>query len=104
MRRKAVVWQVLSGRLAEYVAAHACLPRPLADEIRALGIRNFSIYHHPGTGQLFAYQELHEPGGTGELAVAEHARWWDEQMRHLLASDAAGTPVEQELDEVFHQD
>lgn len=102
--RRAVVWQLLPGQAEEYEREHRAIPTPLAEEIRAQGLRNYSIYHHPGTDQLFAYFEVDASafpvGSDGE----EEKRWWDERMSRLLAANSDGTAVEYQLREVFHQD
>jgi len=102
--RRAVVWQLRPGSAAEYEREHLAIPTPLAEEISAQGIRNYSIYLHPDTDQLFAYFEFDAsaapPDGDGE----EGKRWWEERMSRLLAANPDGYAVEYQLREVFHQD
>lgn len=102
--RKAMVWQVRPGQSEEYEREHRSIPTPLAEEIRAQGIRNYSIYHHPETDQLFAYFEIDASAAPLLVDGEEEKRWWEERMSRLLAANPDGTAVEVQLREVFHQD
>lgn len=102
--RKAVVWKLKPGQAEEYEREHRSIPIPLAEEIRAQGIRNYSIYHLPETDQLFAYFEIDAASALLEFDEVEGRRWWDERMSRLFTVNPDGSAVEFPLREVFHQD
>lgn len=102
--RKAVVWQLRTGAAEEYEREHRAIPTPLAEEIRAQGIRNYSIFHHTETDQLFAYFEIDSSAMPSDFDEVEGRRWWEERMSRLFTVNADGSAVEFPLREVFHQD
>ena len=58
MIRKAFVMSVLPDAHAEYERRRSPIWPELEDTLRAHGARNYSIFLHEATSQLFAYVEI----------------------------------------------
>ncbi|HEX7859841.1 MAG TPA: L-rhamnose mutarotase [Verrucomicrobiae bacterium] len=102
MMRKAFVMTVNAGAEEEYERRHRPIWPELEKTLLEHGVRNYSIFLHAETRQLFAYVEFESEGqweaisGTGVCQ-----RWW-KYMRELMPANADGSPVAVELREVFH--
>lgn len=102
MIRKAFVMSVNSGYEAEYARRH----QPIWPELEATllnhGVKNYSIFFHPETRQLFAFAEIEDEARWQAIArTAVCLRWWG-QMRELMPCNPDNSPKAVELDEVFH--
>ena len=90
------------GTEAEYERRHAPITRELADTLSALGVRNYSIFLHPATGQLFAYAEIESEERWNAIAATPACRQWWNYMRDLMPTERDGRPRAVDLREVFH--
>ncbi|MCX7846604.1 MAG: L-rhamnose mutarotase [bacterium] len=104
MIRKAFVMQVHPGHEAEYERRHNPIWPELAAVLRAHGVRNYSIFLHPETRQLFAYAEIESEERWQAIAQTPECQKWWAYMRDLMPTNPDNSPVARELKEVFHQD
>ncbi len=104
MIRKAFVMSVNPGHEAEYERRH----RPIWPELEAVlkqhGVRNYSIFLHPETRQLFAYAEIESEEQWAAIAQTPVCKKWWAHMKDLMPSNPDHSPVSQPLKEVFHID
>ncbi len=103
MIRKAFVMRVHPGREEEYVRRHNPIWPELEAEIRAHGVRNYSIFHDPETNQLYGYLEAESEEQLARMGTTEVARRWAEYMQDVMPGTAGG-PESHPLVEVFHLD
>jgi L-rhamnose mutarotase len=102
MIRKAFVMSVNPGCEAEYERRHSPIWPELEAVLRAHGVRQYSIFLHADTRQLFAYAEIEDEARWAAIAATEVCcRWWA-SMRELMPSNADASPVSVELREVFN--
>jgi L-rhamnose mutarotase len=64
-------------------------------------VRNYSIFLHAETRQLFAYAEIESEEQWAAIAETEICRRWWTSMRELMPTNADHSPVSTELREVF---
>jgi L-rhamnose mutarotase len=100
--RKAFKMSVHPLRHEEYARRHNPIWRELEDTLLAHGVRSYSIYLDPQTSELFAYAEIDSEERWRALASTEVCRRWWSHMQELMPSNADGSPVSQDLKEVFH--
>jgi L-rhamnose mutarotase len=104
MSRHAFLMKLKPGCEAEYKRRHEEIWPELAQELKAAGISDYSIFLDPRTLTLFAVQELRDVTRAADLP--KHPvmrRWWD-HMADLMTVNADNSPVCLPLDEVFHLD
>lgn len=104
MIRKAFVMSVHPGREQEYEHRHNPVAADLEAALRAHGVRNYSIFLHARTRQLFAYAEIESEQLWRAIAETPACRRWWSQMRAIMPSHADDSPVSEDLREVFHLD
>ena len=102
MIRKAFVLQLRPGAEDEYVHRHSPIWPELEQVLQQHGAHNYSIFLHPGTGQLFGYVELESAERWGAIAHTAVQRRWRAYMQDIIAADSDGTPQAVPLREVFH--
>ncbi len=102
MIRKAFVMSVNPGSEAEYARRHQPIWRELADVLTAHGVRNYSIFLHEETRQLFAYAEIEDEARWAAIAQTEVCRRWWRHMGDVMPANADHSPVSRGLREVFH--
>ena len=104
MEKVAFSMQLKPGVAAEYERRHAEIWPELLAALQAAGVRDYSIYHDPASGVLFAVQQR-LPGHTvAELpATAVVQRWWA-YMADLMEINPDNSPVVKPLACVFHMD
>jgi L-rhamnose mutarotase len=102
VERKAFKMRLRAGCEAEYRKRHDEIWPELARLLSEAGISDYSIFLDPGTLSLFAVQKL-APGHRSESLPDEPLmrRWWD-HMKDLMFTNPDGSPVCEELSEVFH--
>jgi L-rhamnose mutarotase len=100
--RKAFRMSVHPGREAEYERRHRPIWPELEAVLRAHGVRTYSIFLDPATGDLFAYAEIESEERWGAVASTEVCRRWWRHMRELMPSHDDGRPVAGDLREVFY--
>src|SRR3954465_5733139 len=104
MIRKAFVMQLHPGQEEEYRRRHAPIWPELQETLRAHGVRNYSIFLHPGTRQLFGYAEIESERQWAGIAETAVCRKWGASMRELMETNPDASPASRELAEVFHLD
>lgn len=104
MIRKAFVMSVLEGQEREYERRHRPIWRELEEALRAHGARNYSIFLHPQTRQLFGYVEIEDEARWAAVAQTEICRKWWAYMKEIMPSNPDNSPVSVELREVFHME
>lgn len=104
MIRKSFVMSVHAGSESEYARRHQPIWDELAAALTAHGVRNYSIFLHPETRQLFAYAEIESEARWAEMAATEVCQRWWKHMSPLMPADAAHRPLATPLKEVFHLD
>ena len=102
MIRKAYVMSVNAGAEEEYARRHNPIWPELEATLRAHGVRQFSIFLHAETRQLFACAEIESEERWQAIAQTEVCRRWWAQMREIMPSHPDNSPVEVPLREVFH--
>jgi L-rhamnose mutarotase len=102
--RKAFRMSVHPGREAEYAALHASIWSELEDVLRRHGVRTYSIFLDPGTGDLFAYAEVESAERWDAIARTDVCRRWWRSLRDLMPSNPDDSPASRALHEVFHLD
>jgi len=104
MIRKAFVMSVHAGREADYAKRHQPIWVELADVLKAHGVRNYSIFLHEETRQLFGYVEIESEERWNAIAQTDVCRRWWKHMSDVMPSNPDHSPVSHELREVFHLD
>ena len=104
MIRKAFLMKQKTGRRGEYERRHNPVWPELEEVLRGHGVRNYSIFHKPGTERLFAYAEVESEERWRQIAETEVCRRWWAYMKELMLTNPDDSPVSENLDEVFHLD
>ena len=101
MIRKAFVMSVNAGAEAEYERRHHPIWPELAATLHAHGVRQYSIFLHAETRQLFAYAEVESEERWQAIARTDVCQRWWAHMREIMPANADGSPVSAPLREVF---
>jgi L-rhamnose mutarotase len=104
MIRKAFRMSVPAGQEGEYERRHRPIWSELRDTLHGHGVRTYSIYLDPGTGDLFAYVEIESEERWQAIAATEVCRRWWRFMQEVMPANPDGSPVSRDLREVFHID
>jgi L-rhamnose mutarotase len=104
MIRKAFVMSVNAGQEAEYQRRHNPIWQDLEATLKSHGVRNYSIFLHAKTRQLFAYVEVEDEARWKAIAQTDPCKRWWAFMRDVMPSNPDNSPVSAELREVFHLD
>lgn len=104
MIRKAFVMSVHAGAEAEYARRHQPIWPELEAVLRAHGVRNYSIFLHEETRQLFAYAEIESEERWAAIAATDVCRRWWQRMADVMPAEPDARPVSRGLREVFHLD
>jgi len=102
MIRKAFRMAVNGGREAEYQRRHNPIWDELRDTLFRHGVRDYSIFLDPQTGDLFGYAEIESEARWRAIAATDVCRRWWVSMRELMPSNPDASPVSRDLREVFH--
>jgi L-rhamnose mutarotase len=102
MIRKAFRMSVNPGQHAEYVRRHNPIWPELERTLVEHGVRSYSIFLEPSSGQLFAYAEIESEERWRAIASTDVCRRWWQSMRELMPSNADASPISLDLTEVFH--
>ncbi len=89
-------------QVAEYERRHAPIWPALEETLREHGVRNYSIFLHPETHQLFGYAEIEDEEKWAAIAETEICRKWWKHMAPLMPTHPDDSPVSTNLREVFH--
>lgn len=104
MIRKAFVMSVHPDQHAEYERRHNPIWSELEKLLKEHGVRNYSIFLHPETHQLFAYAEIESEERWAKIARTDVCKRWWSYMKDTMPSNPDNSPVSQHLREVFHLD
>jgi len=99
--RKAFRMSVEPDRHAEYIRRHNPIWRELETVLRQHGVQRYSIFLDRATSDLFAYAEIESEERWRAIAATDVCRRWWQTMRELMPSNADGSPVSRDLEEVF---
>jgi L-rhamnose mutarotase len=102
MIRKAFVMGVNPGSESEYQRRHGAIWPDLERILLAHGVRNYSIFLHPATRQLFAYAEIEDETRWAAIAETQECRNWWQHMADLMPHNDDNSPQSAALEEVFH--
>jgi L-rhamnose mutarotase len=102
--RKAFVMQLNPGQAEEYRRRHNPIWPELEAGLKARGARNYSIYLHPETNQLFGYVEIEDEAKWKSMAGTDVCKRWWKHMAEIMASNPDHSPIAKDLVEVFHLD
>jgi L-rhamnose mutarotase len=96
--------QLNHGAEEEYRRRHNPIWEELARILQAHGVRNYSIFLHPETNQLFAYAEIEDEARWNAIAETPVCRRWWNFMADLMEVNPDNSPRVIEQGEVFHLD
>ncbi len=102
MLRKAFVMQVNPDAHAEYQRRHDALWPEMADTLKAHGAHSYSIHLDAKRSLLFAYVEIESEERWAAIAGTPVCRRWWDHMRDVMATNPDGSPVSEDLREVFY--
>ena len=102
--RKAFVMSVNEGEEGEYESRHRPIWPELEETLKQHGVKDYSIFMHPYTRQLFAYAEIRDEEQWSAIAETEICKKWWAHMKDVMPTNPDNSPVAIELDEVFHID
>lgn len=94
--------QLHPGQVAEYTRRHNPIWPELQQVLEAHGVRNYSIFLHPETLQLFACAEIESEARWQAIAETPICRKWWSHMRELMVTEPDDRPTSIALEEVFH--
>src|SRR5215469_6688411 len=92
MIRKAFVMEVNAGSEAEYERRHNPIWPELEAVLKEHGVRDYSIFLHPGTRQLFAYAVIEDEACWNAIAQSPVCRRWWAHMKELMPANPDGSP------------
>jgi L-rhamnose mutarotase len=104
MIRKAFVMAVHPDQVVEYERRHRPVWPEMEQTLRAHGVHNYSIFHHPETHQLFGYVEIESEEKWNAIAQTAICKKWWAHMKDIMPSNPDNSPVSTEIREVFHMD
>ena len=102
MIRKAFVMSVHAGQELEYERRHRPIWPRLEAVLKEHGVRNYGIFLHAETRQLFAYAEIEDEARWAAIAQTPVCQEWWAHMSDLMPANPDGSPVATDLREVFH--
>lgn len=100
--RKAFVMSVNKGCEEEYERRHRPIWEELEATLKEYGVRNYSIFLHPETRQLFGYAEVESEELWAQIATTEVCQRWWQFMKDVMPANEDGSPVSDNLREVFY--
>jgi L-rhamnose mutarotase len=100
--RKAFRMSVNSGSEDEYIRRHNPIWPELERTLKEHGVKSYSIYLDPESGDLFAYAEIEDESQWTAIASTDVCRRWWRFMREVMPANADDSPVARDLREVFH--
>jgi len=102
--RKASIMFVHKDQYKEYKRRHNEVWPEMKKELKAHGVKNYSIFLDSKTGRLFAYLEVEDEALYEKIAQTEICKKWWAYMEPLMETDEDNSPVSIDLQEVFHLD
>ena len=104
MTRHAFKMKLKPGNVAEYKKRHDEIWPDLAEELRAAGVSDYSIFLDEDTLTLFAVQKLSDNNTAAALPKSPIVRKWWDYMAPLMEVLPDNEPASKPLKEVFHLD
>lgn len=102
--RVALVMKLKPGFEAEYKRRHDALWPEMANELKAAGISDYSIYLDPETLLLFAVQTRSDTSTADDLPHKVIVQRWWAYMKDIMDTNDDNSPASRDLVEVFHLD
>lgn len=102
MIRKAFVMQLQKGFEDEYLRRHTEIWPELRQLLEQAGIKEYSIFLHPDTNQLFGYLMSEDENVLNELPNQEIMKKWWHYMKNIMETNKDESPVSIPLKEVFY--
>lgn len=102
MQKIASKMRLKPGQIDEYRRRHEQIWPELAQLLRDTGIEDYSIHYDPETGILFAVMWCRTPEKLATLPSHPVMRRWWAHMAPLMATNADQSPVNTQLETVFH--
>lgn len=102
MIRKAFRMSVDAGQHEEYTRRHNPIWPELEKTLFEHGVRDYSIYLDPTTGDLFGYAEIESEARWKAIASTDVCQRWWRHMADLMPSNHDSSPIARDLREVFH--
>jgi L-rhamnose mutarotase len=100
--RLGFVMHVHPDRHAEYRRRHDALWPELAEALRAHGVRDYTIWLDARRSLLFAHVVVESRERWDAVADTAVCRRWWAHMRDIMETNPDGSPVAEELQDVFH--
>lgn len=106
MLRKAFYMEVQDGKLEEYTIAHNPIPDEIRDVLKKHGVKNYSIFHHPGDKIMFGYLEVEDEEEFNKIASYECChKWWKRMTNYLVCANEGDAKAKEEpMEMIFHLD
>jgi len=96
--------KLYEGQEEEYKRRHDLLWPEMIAMIHEHGGKNYSIFLDRETNTLFGYIEIEDPEKWAKGAdTAINRKWWN-YMADIMETNPDNSPVQQQLDLVFHLD
>jgi L-rhamnose mutarotase len=104
MHRVAFCLNLPAANIAEYTRRHAHIWPELSTAIAEQGGHNFTIFAVPAIERVFGYVEVEDLDRWEAGAGTELTRRWWRYMAQIMPSNEDGSPIGDDILEVFHQD
>ena len=104
MIRNAFTMKLKTGFEVEYKKRHDEIWPELSQEIKKMGISDYSIFLDEDTGTLFAVLKLSEDNTAAEMAEKTIVKKWWDYMADIMEVNPDNSPVAVPLKEMFHMD
>lgn len=95
---------VFPGKEEEYEKRHSPIWPELEKVLHEHGVRNYSIFLHAESGQLFGVAEVESEERWNAIADTPVCRKWWAYMKEVMPANPDDSPVSAPLKEVFHLD
>ena len=96
--------KLYKGQEEEYRRRHNLLWPEMKEMIHAHGGKNYSIFFDKENDTLFGYIEIDDPQKWAKSADTEiNRKWWD-YMADIMETNPDNSPVQTDLNLVFHLD
>lgn len=92
------------GMEEEYKRRHEAIWPELAEQLKANGIYDYSIFLDRESNLLIGVQKNHGETGSQQMTDNELVRRWWDYMSDLLDVNPDNSPVSVELPEVFYME
>ena len=86
----------------EYIKRHNPIWQELEEVLKTHGVRNYSIFLHEDTHQLFAYAEVENEAKWHAIAESDVCQKWWAYMKDIMPTNQDNSPQSIDLKEVFY--